>query len=42
MPDRFFGNLQAHYDIEVEKIRLGDSLEHEIEPRGDIVDHTSA
>ncbi len=36
MTDRFFSNLQAHYDIEIEKMRLGDALEREIEPRGDI------
>ena len=36
MSDRFFSNLQAHYDIEVEKMKLGDALEHEVEPRGDI------
>ena len=36
MSDRFFGNLQAHYDIEIEKMRLGDDLAQEIEPRKDI------
>ena len=36
MSDRFFGNLQAHYDIEIEKMKLGDALEQEIEPRGDM------
>ena len=36
MSDRFFGNLQTHYDIEIEKMKLGDTLEREIEPRGDI------
>ncbi len=36
MSDRFFSNLQAHYDIEIEKMKLGDALEREIEPRGDI------
>ena len=36
MSDRFFSNLQAHYDIETEKMRLGDALEREVEPRGDI------
>ena len=36
MSDRFFSNLQAHYDIEIEKMKLGDALEREIEPRSDI------
>ena len=36
MSDRFFSNLQTHYDIEIEKMKLGDALEREIEPRGDI------
>ena len=36
MSDRFFGNLQAHYDIEIEKMKLGDTLVQEIEPRDDI------
>ena len=36
MSDRFFGNLQAHYDIEIEKMKLGDALEQEIEPRSDM------
>ena len=36
MSDRFFSNLQTHYDIEIEKMKLGDTLEREIEPRSDI------
>ncbi len=36
MSDRFFSNLQSHYDIEIEKMKLGDALEQEIEPRSDI------
>lgn len=36
MSDRFFSNLQAHYDIEIEKMKLGDILEQEIEPRRDV------
>ena len=28
MSDRFFSNLQTHYDIETEKMKLGDALEH--------------
>ena len=36
MSDRFFSNLQSHYDIEIEKMRLGDALAQEIEPRSDI------
>jgi antitoxin HigA-1 len=28
--DRFWLNLQAHYDLEVEKDRLGDRLEKEV------------
>lgn len=36
MSDRFFSNLQSHYDIEIEKMRLGDDLAQEIEPRKDI------
>ena len=42
MSDRFFSNLQTHYDIEVEKMKLGDALEREIEPRNDMGDHTNA
>jgi addiction module HigA family antidote len=29
---RFWMNLQAHYDLEIEKERLGDILDHEIQP----------
>jgi len=36
MSDRFFINLQAHYDLEVEKMKLGETLEREIEPRPEI------
>ncbi len=36
MSDRFFSNLQARYDIEIEKMRLGDALKREVEPRSDI------
>ena len=36
MSDRFFSNLQSHYDIEIEKMKLGDALEREIEPRRDM------
>ena len=36
MSDRFFINLQAHYDLEVEKMKLGKRLEREIEPRPEI------
>ena len=36
MSDRFFSNLQSHYDIEIEKMRLGNNLAQEIEPRRDI------
>jgi addiction module HigA family antidote len=32
--ERFWLNLQAHYDLEVEKERLGDRLEREVLPRG--------
>src|SRR5262249_48895265 len=28
--ERFWLNLQVHYDLEVEKERLGDRLEHEV------------
>ena len=28
--ERFWLNLQAHYDLEVEKDRLGDRLRHEV------------
>jgi addiction module HigA family antidote len=31
--ERFWLNLQAHYDLEVEKERLGDRLEHEVATR---------
>jgi plasmid maintenance system antidote protein VapI len=30
MSEAFWLNLQAHYDLEVEKDRLGDSLEKEV------------
>jgi addiction module HigA family antidote len=30
MSEAFWSNLQAHYDLEVEKDRLGDSLEKEV------------
>lgn len=33
MSERFFVNLQAHYDLEVEKIKLGKTLERDIQPR---------
>ncbi len=33
MSDRFFINLQAHYDLEIEKMKLGTRLEREVEPR---------
>ena len=36
MSDRFFSNLQSHYDIEIDKMKLGDALAQEIEPRRDI------
>ncbi|MFP6744895.1 MAG: HigA family addiction module antitoxin [Alphaproteobacteria bacterium] len=36
MSDRFFSNLQVHYDIEIEKMKLGDALEREVELSGDI------
>ncbi len=36
MSDRFFVNLQAHYDLEVEKMKLGKTLEREIQPRPEI------
>lgn len=29
---RFWLNLQAHYDLEIEKERLGDILDNEIQP----------
>jgi addiction module HigA family antidote len=29
--ERFWLNLQAHYDVEVEKDRLGDTLQHEVQ-----------
>src|SRR4051794_29324129 len=32
--ERFWLNLQAHYDLEVEKERLGDRLEREVVARG--------
>jgi antitoxin HigA-1 len=31
--ERFWLNLQAHYDLEVEKARLGDRLSREVVPR---------
>ena len=31
--ERFWLNLQARYDVEVEKDRLGDRLDHEVVPR---------
>jgi plasmid maintenance system antidote protein VapI len=31
--ERFWLNLQAHYDLEVEKERLGDRLEREVTVR---------
>src|SRR5262249_254953 len=31
--ERFWLNLQAHYDLEVEKERLGDRLSHEVVQR---------
>ena len=34
MSDRFFVNLQAHYDLEVEKMRLGKTLERDIQSAG--------
>ena len=30
---RFWMNLQAHYDLEVEKDRLGSRLDREVQPR---------
>jgi addiction module HigA family antidote len=36
MSERFFVNLQAHYDLEVEKMKLGKTLEREIQPRPEI------
>ena len=32
MSERFWLNLQAHYTMEVEKDRLGDQLDREVEP----------
>ena len=32
--ERFWSNLQAHYDLEVEKDRLGDRLLREVAVRG--------
>ncbi len=32
MSERFWLNLQAHYDLEIEKVRLAGSLEMEIHP----------
>jgi antitoxin HigA-1 len=34
--ERFWLNLQTHYDLEVEKDRLGDRLEREVSVRGDL------
>ena len=31
--ERFWLNLQAHYDLDVERDRLGDRLEREVSPR---------
>ena len=31
--DRFWLNLQAQYDLDVERDRLGDRLDHEVTPR---------
>ena len=36
MSERFFLNLQTHYDIETEKMKLGPALEREVRPRGDL------
>ncbi len=36
MSERFFLNLQTHYDIEMEKMKLGPALEREVRPRGDL------
>ncbi len=36
MSERFFINLQAHYDIETEKMKIGESVEREVRPRADI------
>jgi addiction module HigA family antidote len=33
--ERFWLNLQTHYDLEVEKERLGDRLEREVVTRGE-------
>src|SRR5690349_14509009 len=33
--ERFWLNLQAHYDLEVEKEHLGDRLDHEVAARAD-------
>ncbi len=32
MSERFWQNLQAHYDLEIEKDRLSGSLENEVHP----------
>jgi hypothetical protein len=32
----FSAIFQVHYDIEIEKMKLGDALEREVELRGDI------
>lgn len=37
MSERFWLNLQVRYDLEVEKDRLGDSLEREVRPLPDDV-----
>jgi addiction module HigA family antidote len=36
MSERFFLNLQTHYDIETEKMKLGLALEREVRPRSDL------
>ena len=33
LSERFWLNLQAHYDLDVERDRLGDRLEREVSPR---------
>ena len=40
MSDRFWLNLQTHYDLEVEKDRLADRLDVEVKPRA--ADHPAA
>ena len=34
--ERFFLNLQTHYDIEMEKMKLGPALEREVRLRVDV------